>query len=262
VTEALGFSHVGFSYASGRVLSEVSFTLPTNGLMALVGPNGAGKSTLLRLAAGLLPAAQGDIRVCGRPVGAWQRRELARTVALVPQQLLVPFPFTVEQIVAQGRTPYKRWFGGLSPADKTAIERAMEFAGIAHLRTRVMTEISGGEHQKVKLAIALAQAAPLLLLDEPFQNLDIGSQSEFLELLLSLHRRGLTIVSALHDLPLVCAHFPLTLLLTNGADYAFGTTESVLTHESVTAAFNLAGRDVATPYLFGSRLVTHPRGAK
>ena len=247
--DPLSFDRVSFTYGSRPVLSELTFALPQNGLIALVGPNGAGKSTLLRLAAGLLAAAEGSIRIAGQPIGAWSRRELARTVAFVPQELHVPFPFTVEQIVAQGRTPYKRWFGGLSSIDRAAVERAMELAGVEGLRQRNVNQISGGEQQKVKLAIALAQESHVLLLDEPLQHLDIGNQSEFLEVLLRLHQRGLTIVCAMHDLPLVSTHFPLALLLTRGAGYSYGPTERVLTRERLVAAFNLAGREFVLPRL-------------
>jgi iron complex transport system ATP-binding protein len=249
VKEALSFDCVRFAYGSHPVLSGLSFELPESSLLALVGPNGAGKSTLLRLGAGLLPASEGTVRVAGQPMDTWPRRELARTVAFVPQDLHVPFPFTVEQIVAEGRTPYTRWFGGRSQADRAAVERALELTGVAPLRTRNVNRISGGEQQKVKLAIALAQESRVLLLDEPLQHLDIGNQSEFLELLLRLHRHGLTIVCAMHDLPLVSAHFPLALLLTRGAGYNYGPTERVLTREHVVAAFNLAGREFALPNL-------------
>ena len=253
MTAALRFENVAFSYggshASGSngcapapVLAGLSFTIPHNGLVALLGPNGAGKSTLLRLCSGLLPAAQGSIEVAGRPLTGWPRRELARQVAFVPQQLHLPFPFTVEQVVAQGRTPHRQWLRGLSTRDHAAVDRALECAGIRHLRHRPMNQISGGEQQKVKLAIALAQEAPLLLLDEPFQHLDIGSQSEFLELLLRLHQQGLTVISAMHDLTLTSAHFPLALLLTSGTEYAFGPTEKILTRERIMAAFRLDHR--------------------
>jgi ABC-type cobalamin/Fe3+-siderophores transport system ATPase subunit len=251
VSALLQFDRVSFAYGARPVFAGLSFALPGNGLMALVGPNGAGKSTLLRLAAGLLPVIEGSIAIDGRPVDAWPRRELARTIAFVPQDLEVPFPFTVEQIVAQGRVPYQEWLGGLSQADHIAIERAIRLTSIAHVRTRTMSEISGGERQRVKLAIALAQEPRLLLLDEPLQHLDIGRQSEFLHLLLRLHAGGLSIVAAMHDLSAVHAHFPMTLLLsdkptattpgaTDGScEWVFGPTKEVLTQERVMAAFNL-----------------------
>jgi iron complex transport system ATP-binding protein len=243
----LQFERVSFTYGLRPILTEVSFALPANGLMALVGPNGAGKSTLLRLAAGLLSNSEGSIAIAGRQVHSWQRRELARTVALVPQHLDIPFPFTIEQIVAQGRTPYQGWLGGVSQTDLAAVEQAMQLTGVTHLRTRTMNEISGGEQQRVKLAIALAQEPNLLLLDEPLQHLDIGRQAEFLHLLLGLHKRGLTIVAAMHDLAAVRAHFPLTLLLSEDAGHLFGATEQVLEPERVSAAFHLVQRPQEDP---------------
>jgi iron complex transport system ATP-binding protein len=239
VSALLQFERVSFSYGLRPVLTDLSFALPAKGLMALTGPNGAGKSTLLRLAAGLLPVAGGSIHIDGRPVDSWRRRELARTIALVPQHLDIPFPFTVEQIVAQGRTPHQGWFGGNSQADRAAVEHAMHVTGVTHLQARTMNEISGGEQQRVKLAIALAQEPSLLLLDEPLQHLDIGRQAELLQLLLELHERGLSIAAAMHDLAAVRAHFPLTLLLTEGPGHMFGVTEQVLTPERVNEAFHL-----------------------
>ncbi len=235
----LQFERVSFTYGLRPILADVSFALPDNGLMALAGPNGAGKSTLLRLAAGLLPAAGGSVAIAGRRIDAWHRRELARKVAMVPQHLDIPFPFTLEQIVAQGRTPHQGWLGGVSQADRGAVDQAMRLTGITHLRSRTMNEISGGEQQRVKLAIALAQEPSLLLLDEPLQHLDIGRQAEFLQLLLDLHGRGLTMVAAMHDLSAVRAHFPLTLLLTDEAGHHFGSTAEVLAEERVNAAFHL-----------------------
>jgi iron complex transport system ATP-binding protein len=249
VNAFLQFEQVSFTYGLRPILTDVSFALPSNGLMALVGPNGAGKSTLLRLAAGLLSASGGTIQIAGRGVDTWQRRELARTVALVPQHLDIPFPFTLEQIVAQGRTPHRGWLGGVSQSDLAAVERALQLTGITHLRGRTMNEISGGEQQRVKLGIALAQEPGLLLLDEPLQHLDIGRQAEFLHLLLDLHGRGLTIVAAMHDLAAVRAHFPLTLLLTDAAGHMFGPTAEVLEEQRVHAAFHLGHRSQGDPQL-------------
>jgi iron complex transport system ATP-binding protein len=259
VSAVLRFDGVSFAYGPRTVLTEVSFTLAVNGLMALVGPNGAGKSTLLRLAAGLLPASKGRIEIEGRPVAAWPRRELARTVAFVPQHMDIPFPFTVEQIVAQGRTPYQGWLGGLSTLDREVVERAVQLTGIADVRARTLSEISGGERQRVKLAVALAQEPSLMLLDEPLQHLDIGRQSEFLDLLLSLHRGGLTIVAAMHDLAAVRSHFPVTLLLADTPEYVFGETQQVLTPERITSTFNLSPRHRGDADSYSHENVGNPR---
>jgi iron complex transport system ATP-binding protein len=262
VNDLLQFDHVSFAYGPHAVLTEVSFALPANGLMALVGPNGAGKSTLLRLAAGLLPASEGNIEIDGRPVAAWPRRELARAVAFVPQHLDIPFPFTVEQIVAQGRTPYQGWLGGLSTLDQEVIERAIRLTGITNVRARTLSEISGGERQRVKLAVALTQEPSLLLLDEPLQHLDIGRQSEFLDLLLNLHRGGLTIVAAMHDLAAVRAHFPVSLLLSDTSEYVFGETDQVLTRERITTTFNLSSRHYDDSQSYSQENATSARRAR
>ena len=212
----LEFRNVGFAHGAGgarRVFEDLCFAVQPGAMVALMGPNGVGKTTLLKLAAGLLRPQSGEVLVDGRRLQNWPRRLLSCTVALVPQELEVPFAFRVEEIVAQGRVPHMGWFGGPGARDLKVVEMAMREVDLLPLRDRVFAELSGGEQQRVKIAIALAQQPRLMLLDEPTQHLDLGRQIEVMGLLRTLVERGITIVAAMHDLALVREHCSSGILL-------------------------------------------------
>lgn len=203
-----------FTRGEREIFNGMNLSLRAGEMAALVGPNGVGKSTLLAMISGLLVPQSGSVLLFGREVRKWQRKELSRTVALVPQSLHVPFSFRVSEIVAQGRVPHAGRFGALSKNDYAAIERAMEAVDVTRLRDRVFEELSGGEMQRVKIAIALAQEPRLMLLDEPTQHLDLGRQIELVQLLRQLNSTGLTIFAAMHDLELVRKNFDNAVVLT------------------------------------------------
>ncbi len=163
--------------------------------------------------------------------------ELPRGVALVPQELEIPFNFRVEEIVAQGRVPYLPLFGAGTASDREAVESAMEAVDIVGLRHRQYSELSGGERQRVKIAIGLAQQPKLMLLDEPTQHLDVGRQIELIALLRRLNQRGITIVAAVHDLNLVAENFSSVILLTPEPSWIAGPTAEVLRPDLLGRAF-------------------------
>lgn len=235
----LEFSAVTFTYQEGALLDRASLAIEENGKVALIGANGAGKTTLLKLAAGLLRPAQGAVLLQGRDLRGIPRRELARFIAFVPQQMAAPFDFTVQQIVEQGRTPYLRMLGGFRQQDREAVEHAMEVTAVAHLRRRIFNQLSGGEQQRVKIAIAIAQRTKLLLLDEPTQHLDIGRQAEILDLLHKLHRDGVAIVAAMHDLNAVRSAFDSVVLLHPDRRIVQGGTPAILQREIIESAFGM-----------------------
>jgi iron complex transport system ATP-binding protein len=244
----LEFRNVGFAHGERSILENLSFTVQKGEMVALMGANGAGKTTLLRLAAGLLRPASGEIELEGQNVGQWERRQFARRVALVPQELNVPFAFRVEEIVAQGRVPHLGFLGGLTQKDFDAVERAMEAVDILRLRNRVFSELSGGEHQRVKIAIGLAQEPELMLLDEPTQHLDLGRQIELMTLLRRLVERGITIVSAIHDLGLAREHCSSGILLLTGHPAISGPLDEILRPEWLRRAFDVE-RNALESYL-------------
>lgn len=210
---ALAFESVSFGYGARPVVRDVTFQLEAGEMVGLLGPNGAGKSTLLRLGAGTLRPAQGVVRLHGEDVHRLSRREVARRLAVAPQEFSVQFAYTVRQIVELGRMPHHDLLSMPQREDARAIGAALEAAGVEHLADRVFNDLSGGEKQRVIVALTLAQEAPILLLDEPTAHLDIRYQIEILELLRRLNvERKLTVLAALHDLNLAARYFPRLIL--------------------------------------------------
>jgi iron complex transport system ATP-binding protein len=242
VTPFLEFRNVSFSFERNSVLADLNFTMEQRECAALIGPNGVGKTTLLRLAAGIVACSQGSVSLAGRRFDALPRGEAARMVALVPQRFEVPFDFTVEQIVKQGRTPYLGLFSGFSRRDRVAVERALELTAVTSLRKRVFNELSGGERQRVKIALGLAQEPHLLLLDEPTQNLDLGRQLELLDYVRVLNDEGVTILAAMHDLQLIPGVFSSVLLLGPDQEVRRGDPQEILQPDVLERAFDCPPR--------------------
>jgi ABC-type cobalamin/Fe3+-siderophores transport system ATPase subunit len=231
---------ISFSYAKRRILDQIDLTLDARTCTALVGPNGVGKTTLLRIISGALSAVSGEVLLGGRSLHAMAARQRAQQIALVPQQFDIPFDFSVQQIVEQGRTPYMGLLHGLMREDRLAVDRALDLANVSGLRHRIFNELSGGERQCVKIALALAQQPKLLLLDEPTQHLDIGRQVELIDLLQFLCTQGITMLVSIHDLHLVPGNFSSVLLLAPDRSLTVGTSEDVLTPQRLTDAFRCA----------------------
>ena len=210
---ALAFEGVSFGYGHRQVLRDVTLQIATGEMVGLLGPNGAGKSTLLRLGAGALRPRVGVVRLDGADVQRLSRREVARRLAVAPQEFVVQFAYTVQQIVELGRMPHHDVFGMTRREDARAVNAALAAAGVEHLADRVFNDLSGGERQRVLIALTLAQEAPILLLDEPTAHLDIRYQIETLDLLHRLNaERKLTVLAALHDLNLAARYFSRLLL--------------------------------------------------
>jgi len=248
----LTFDHIGFGYGETSLINDLNARICTSDCIALVGRNGVGKTTLLRLAAGILAPDCGEVRLKKTPLHSLKHREIARTIAFVPQNVEIPFSFTVEQFVEQGRTPFLKMFGGLDAADREAIERAMDMTDTLSLRSRTFNELSGGERQRVKIALGLAQQPQLLLLDEPMQHLDIGRQFEMIDLIASLRHKGIAILASMHDLALIDGVFPTVWLLSQDEAMRQGSPEEMLRPKILEEAFNCPPRHRL-------RLVEHTR---
>lgn len=227
-----------FSYRNGRVLDRISLTIEAGEVLGVIGPNSAGKTTLLRLLSRVLVAEEGKIALFGRDLNALTRREVAQTVAVVPQEFQIAFPFTVEQVVAMGRYPYARGIGVETAEDRRAATCAMGETGTADLAGKYLDQLSAGEKQRVVIARALAQQPRLLLLDEPTAHLDLSHQGEVLGLLRRLKdERGLTIIFVSHDLNAATACADRLLLLKGGKVLTIGLPEEVMRPEVLEQAY-------------------------
>jgi iron complex transport system ATP-binding protein len=225
-------------YREREVLRGVDLVAHGGELVALVGPNGAGKSTLLRVLGGLLRPASGSVTIDGIDVTALDRRSIARHIAVVPQVFETLFPFTVREIVALGRTSRLGPLGTLGSDDARAVARALDDIGATDLADRRVDRVSGGERQRAVLAMALAQEAGVLLLDEPTAHLDPTHQRGTLERVATLARlRGLAVVAVLHDLNLAAAFATRVVLLADGAVVREGEPSQVITPELVATVF-------------------------
>jgi len=230
---------VSFSYGNGLVLADVNLAVSPGDMVALIGPNGSGKSTLLKLIGGVLRPREGRIQLHGLDPARSKRRLVASKVAVVPQQFHMPFAFTVEEVVMLGRTPFLGFLSDASKQDVDAVRSAIDVAGATSLGKRYFNELSGGERQKVVLAMALAQQPQLLLLDEPTAHLDITHQIEILQLLAELNNQHhTTIIAAIHDLNLAAMYFQRLVLLHGGGVIADGTPSHVLTSDLVARAYS------------------------
>jgi iron complex transport system ATP-binding protein len=245
---ALELRDVTVRYGSRSALRDVDLAVASGGRVAVIGPNGAGKSTLLRVATGLVRPTAGRVALGGERLETLDRRAVARRVAVVPQQATLPFATRVEEVVALGRLPHEDPLRGARPADRAAVAAAIERVGVGHLLGRDARELSLGERQLVLIALAVAQAAPVLVLDEPTVHLDLRHQVGTMELLVDLNARdGTTIVAVLHDLGLAALFFPRLVLVDGGRIVADGTPAEVLTPERIRDVFGVEPSIVRLP---------------
>jgi iron complex transport system ATP-binding protein len=253
----LEVSHLSVSYGSRVILRDVTFSVPRGQILGVIGPNGTGKTTLLRALSGILPLTAGKVSVNGADLHAMREPQRARVVAVVPQARNLPPAFTGWEMVQLGRTPYIGWMGGLSPRDIQRVHKAMERVDSLDLADRRLGDLSGGEQQRLLLARALAQEAPLLLLDEPTTHLDLQHQVNLLHEVRSLAEHdGLTVVMALHDLNLVGRYADCVALISGGGLRALGTPDEVLDPALLSEVYHLPLQ--ALPGREGSRPIILP----
>jgi iron complex transport system ATP-binding protein len=248
VTAAVRVERLTVAYRGRPVVRDVDLEIEPGERIALVGPNGAGKSTLLRAVAGLVEPAAGTVELGGARIGALDRRAVARRLAVVPQLPSLPFSTTVDEVVALGRLPHEHPVRGLRPADRAAIAAAIDRVGVGHLLGRDARELSLGERQLVLLAMAVAQASPVLVLDEPTVHLDLRHQVEVMELLADLNERdGTTVIAVLHDVGLAARYFPRIVVIDNGRLVADGAPAEALTADRIRETFGVEPELVRLP---------------
>jgi iron complex transport system ATP-binding protein len=224
---------LGFAYG----LHEASFEFPQNGLITIAGPNGAGKSTLLGILAGLRSPYRGSCMFDGKEIRQWPKRDFARRVAFLPQSVRMEFPFTVEEVVLMGRTPYASgWFQ--TAEDRSAAEEAMTTTDTLAFRGRDFRTLSGGEAQRVILASALTQRPEALLLDEPATHLDLRHQLSLYRLLVELAKSRL-VVAVTHDLNLALQFSHRVMVLEDGRIAGDGAPGDVLNPDLIARVFRV-----------------------
>jgi iron complex transport system ATP-binding protein len=229
--------HVTARYGAQCVIDGVSLDIAHGERVALAGPNGAGKSSLLRIVTGQLPA-QGTVRIAGLDPAKPGARSLAKRLAVVPQDIPRDLPLTAHDFVLLGRTAYLPRFGGPAAHDLDAVREAMALTETWELRQRPFPEMSGGERQRLVLAMALAAQPEILLLDEPTSHLDLRHRAELMALLIRLNReRQVTLLMVVHDLTLASQFFPRIVLMSRGRKLADGAPADVLRPDLLEAAY-------------------------
>ncbi|MHB0868723.1 MAG: ABC transporter ATP-binding protein [Chloroflexota bacterium] len=256
----LFLDRVTFQFEDTPVLRGVSLGLAPGCFLGLLGPNGSGKTTLLRLAAGLLKPTRGSVTLGDRPMDGMSRGEIARHLAVLPQNPNLPPTFTAWEMVLMGRTPFLGFLGKESAADGAIVERAMEMARCRHLAERRVGELSGGERQRVMMARALAQQPKLLLLDEPTTHMDLEHQIATTRLVMELVRGGMAALGVFHDLNLAACYCTHLAVLSQGRLVAVGTPEEVLTSQLLSEVFRV--ELCLTPHPQGGMPAVLPPGAK
>lgn len=236
----LELERISFKYGEKRVLQDVTLTVTKGEFFGILGPNGSGKSTLLNLIDGIRLPCEGEIRLKGIAPGKMQRKDVARLVAVVPQEASWVFPLTVEEVVLMGRTPHIGRFAFESERDLAVARSAMEATDILSFAARLMEALSGGERQQVLIARALAQEPEIILLDEPTSSLDIAHQIRTFDLIRSLSRSaGLTVVSITHDINLAALYCDRIALLQEGRLHSLGRPGDVITESNISEVYRV-----------------------
>lgn len=221
-------------------LCEVSVEIHPGELVAVVGPNGAGKTTLVRVLTGLVAPTAGSVELFGRDLRRWQRQEVARRVAVVPQHVQIAFGFSVREVVAMGRAPHQGSMLLSGPRDRGIVNDVLERTGLSELADRSVLGLSGGEQKRVAVARALAQRPDLLVLDEASAHLDIRYRVELHALVRrEIRERNLACVAVLHDLSEVAQHADRVIILDAGRVRAQGTVEEVMTYRILRDTFGV-----------------------
>lgn len=235
----LTINQLNHAYDQNQVLTDINLGI-AKGFVSLIGPNGSGKSTLIRLASGLLDVQYGDVQINGVYMQQLSPLQRARQFTVIQQKQFFPFPFSCLEMVAFGRYPFRKQLNNLDAEDYQIVIQAMQATDTLQFRDKKITDISGGEQQRVILASALAQQPQILFLDEAFSSMDISYQVQLIGLLKKMvQEQGLTVVSVVHDLNLAYRYSDSVCILNRGNITGFGHPHEVMTKESISTVFSV-----------------------
>lgn len=238
--DVLRVNNLEFGYKDNLVIKDISFDIKEGSFVSIIGPNGSGKSTLLKTINNLYNPNSGTIELYGKDILSYKKRDLAKKIALVPQDTNIEYDFTVEDIVMMGRHPYKKRFENEDDLDYKIVNEALSLTNTLNLKNRMINQISGGERQRAIIAKALAQKPAIILLDEPTSNLDINHQMDVLNLLKKLNKEnGLTVILVIHDINLACRYSDEIILLNQGKILGIGSPEEVITVDNIENAYDM-----------------------
>ena len=231
---AVKIENLNQSFGNRAVLQNISFSVTEGDFFIIIGPNGSGKTTLMRTIAGILRQQSGQVKILGRSMSNYSRKEFARLVAFVPQGLPTDFPFTVEELVLMGRAPYNSMLGIETEEDYQVSKMAMAFTEVEHLAARKLDQLSGGEQQRVFIARAICQEPKILLLDEPTASLDLAHQARIMDLMEKLKaEKDMTVVMVSHDINLAAMYGVKLLLLRDGQIVNMGPPQEILNFKTL-----------------------------
>ncbi len=245
----LTIENVTLGYEDSRdILRNITLEARRSEVLCLIGRNGSGKTTLLRGITGLIPLRSGQICWDGQNLSAMDSRKRARLISVVPQAASLPAGYTVYETVSHGRTPYLNWYGKLSPADEQIIGNAVRITGLEGFQEKEVSGLSGGEQQRVILARALTQDAPVMILDEPTSYLDLHYQVALLELEREICReKGLAVIMIIHDLNLATRYADRIAIVQDGRIIETGTPAEVLREDLLSAVYDTPVRVISDP---------------
>lgn len=236
----IDIQHVTFNYEKRTLFHDLSLRIDDGEFCALMGPNGSGKTTLLKCISGLLPLADGNIRINGQALNDYSSRDLAKTVAYVPQHQDIIFDISVYDLVMMGRNPYQKRWQVFNSEDDIIVREMLEKCHLTELKERMLSELSGGELQRSLVARAMAQQTPIMLLDEPLSNLDVAHKFEIMDILRKLNcEENVLILLIVHDFPLALEYATQAILLNEGQLVQHDIISAVLSPENIRKCFGL-----------------------
>ncbi len=240
IVPAIEVSDLNFGYKEAEVVKKIFLKIDKGLFVSLIGPNGSGKSTIIKLLNHLYTPWKGKILVDNKDVTKYKKKDLAKKMALVPQNTIIDYEFSVFDIVMMGRFPYKNRFSRENQHDYNIVEKALKDTNTYHIKDKFITEVSGGERQRVLIAKAIAQEPEIILLDEPTAHLDINHQIEILNLLKKINKEeNTTIILAIHDINLATRYSDLIYILKDGFIVDEGSPDKVITKNNIESTYNI-----------------------